>query len=208
MNSKRIYFQLPESHQYRITPYWFLGFVEGEGSFFIKTKDLKLTFNIGQADIDLALMKEIKDFLKDLPGAEKYGKEKSSLVNFSISQKTKDQHKNFVLISISHMGYIRNVLIPFFNSLTWRSKKQYDFKDWQIISQLIDKGFHYTEEGLSCIKLIVSQLNNRRFTAEGNPSVDRTLLEDKIRHLLSGPSNYDFFLIIKKKAAELEERGW
>jgi hypothetical protein len=74
-------------------------------------------------------MKEIKDFLKDLPGAEKYGKEKSSLVNFSISQKTKDQHKNFVLISISHMGYIRNVLIPFFNSLTWRSKKQYDFKD-------------------------------------------------------------------------------
>jgi hypothetical protein len=72
-------------------------------------------------------MKEIKDFLKDL--AEKYGKEKSSLVNLSISQRTKDQHKNFVLISISHMGYIRNVLIPFFNSLTWRSKKQYDFKD-------------------------------------------------------------------------------
>lgn len=35
MNRKRINFELPKDHFIKITPYWLLGFVEGEGSFSI-----------------------------------------------------------------------------------------------------------------------------------------------------------------------------
>jgi len=38
MNSKRIDFNMPISHTITITPNWLLGFIEGEGSFFIEKK--------------------------------------------------------------------------------------------------------------------------------------------------------------------------
>jgi hypothetical protein len=33
MNSKRNNFELPKNHQINFTPYWLIGFTEGEGSF-------------------------------------------------------------------------------------------------------------------------------------------------------------------------------
>ena len=68
MNKQRTWFQLPpDSHKYLITPYWLLGFVEGEGSFSIHPRDLVLTFSITQSIIDLSLMEAIKYFLNNLP---------------------------------------------------------------------------------------------------------------------------------------------
>lgn len=39
MNKSRTWFNMPD-HKYRITPGWLLGFVEGDGSFFIRRKKL------------------------------------------------------------------------------------------------------------------------------------------------------------------------
>jgi len=39
MNRGRTNFSMPIEHSYRITPYWLLGFVEGDGSFFIRRKN-------------------------------------------------------------------------------------------------------------------------------------------------------------------------
>jgi hypothetical protein len=44
--------------------------VEGEGSFSV-TKRYSLTFSISQSSIDSNLMKAIKDFIDNLPNAEK-----------------------------------------------------------------------------------------------------------------------------------------
>lgn len=38
MNTSRTNFVLPDSHKILITPYWLLGFIEGEGSFSVSTK--------------------------------------------------------------------------------------------------------------------------------------------------------------------------
>lgn len=44
-----------------------LGFVEGEGSFFLsKTSNYKLKFFISQSSRDLALMEELKNFFNNL----------------------------------------------------------------------------------------------------------------------------------------------
>lgn len=55
INSKRTDYKLPAYHKYRITTYWLLGFIEAEGSFFIKSKELSLIFNISQAFINLGV---------------------------------------------------------------------------------------------------------------------------------------------------------
>lgn len=39
MNKKRINFEQAAGHQIKITPYWLLGLIEGEGYFSVVTKD-------------------------------------------------------------------------------------------------------------------------------------------------------------------------
>ena len=67
MNTHRTVFQMPLDFEPRITSYWLLGFVEGEGSFFVKKDQYKLTFTLTQSTRDLALMESIRDFLYNLP---------------------------------------------------------------------------------------------------------------------------------------------
>jgi hypothetical protein len=47
MNDKRLSFVLPPNHIINITPYWLLGFIEGEALFHIRKKTFVLTFGIG-----------------------------------------------------------------------------------------------------------------------------------------------------------------
>lgn len=52
---------------YSITSNWLLGFIEGEGSFTVLEKgNLRLRFNLTLSVKDLALMVDIKNFLKNL----------------------------------------------------------------------------------------------------------------------------------------------
>ena len=60
MNKSRFYFEMAKDKQIIITPYWLLGFVEGEGSFYAENKyNFVLGFAITQQAIDLALMEKI-----------------------------------------------------------------------------------------------------------------------------------------------------
>jgi len=193
MNSKRINFELPTWHQIKITPYWLLGFVEGEGSFLIHTEGLQLVFALGQADTDLALMESIKDFFNKLSSDIKGDKESlNNLINITFQKGQKAHYHNLCFIRIVNLVYIRNNLIPFFDSLVWQSKKEMDFQDWKTILSLKDKGLHYTDEGLKLIELIISQMNNRRLSNSGLPPVkDRASIYLEIKRLLMGPSNYE-----------------
>lgn len=67
MNKNRTWFNMPVEHKYRKTPGWLLGFVEGDGSFFIIIKNNQLNFAIVQHSRDLELMYKICDFLYELP---------------------------------------------------------------------------------------------------------------------------------------------
>ena len=94
MNKGRTNFSMPSEHNYRITPYWLLGFVEGDGSFFIRRKNYQLYFSIVQHSLlrssagalrssrwerDFELMNKIGDFLYDLPFINKQTMRKSSI---------------------------------------------------------------------------------------------------------------------------------
>jgi hypothetical protein len=69
MNNSRTNFELPVTKTIHITKYWFLGFIEGEGSFTVtKINKYQLFFSINQAGFNLPLMVEIQNFLQNLSG--------------------------------------------------------------------------------------------------------------------------------------------
>lgn len=46
MKTRRVDFTMPSSHTIRITPYWLLGLIEGEGSFFFNYTNMGVGFSI------------------------------------------------------------------------------------------------------------------------------------------------------------------
>lgn len=190
MNTQRTDFSEPILGKAIITPYWLLGFVEGEGSFFVRQELYKLTFTLSQSSKDLVLMGLIKDFLYNLPGVDRQNMNKTSI---RITQ-NKGSNLKFPMIRliITKIDFIQHVIIPFFSSLTWRSKKELDFQDWVSVFKIKEKGLSYKEEGKRIINLIISQMNNKRLST--NPSfskVDRVQLYTEINKLLNGPSNFE-----------------
>jgi hypothetical protein len=69
----------------------------------------------------------IKDFLYNLPGVDRQNMNKTSI---RITQ-NKGSNLKFPMIRliITKIDFIQHVIIPFFSSLTWRSKKELDFQD-------------------------------------------------------------------------------
>lgn len=197
MNSKRSEFNLPEEHTYRISPYWLLGFIEGEGSFYIISKDFQLVFDLSQTEKDFLLMQAIQDFLNKLtPSNLELPVFNGSVANSDISSlnkknRIKAHHYDVYRLSVANTAYIRNIFIPFLNSLTWFSKKAKDFQDWKTILQLKDNGLHYTDEGVKLIQLINSQMNSRRLSTSGTVLTDRAAMYKDIERLLQEPSNFE-----------------
>lgn len=126
MNSKRSDFQLSEEHIYHITPTTgVVGFIEGVlilkgsgGSFYIITKDFQLVLDIGQSAVDSALMVAIQDFFNKLPGENLSKFKDDNLVSLNQKKQQKENHRYTYKLSVANTAYIRDVLIPFFDSLT------------------------------------------------------------------------------------------
>ena len=135
---------------------------------------------------DLTLLEGIKDYLYNLPGVDKQKMNKASIMIYLSKGPSVAAH-----LSIKNTDFIKYVIIPFFSSMTWHSKKFLDFRDWVLIFKLKEKGHHYTDEGLRLIELITSQTNNNRLSTSKLAKIDRGLLHADVQRVLSGDSNYE-----------------
>lgn len=190
MNSNRTDYSWPD-RKIRISPYWLLGFVEGDGSFSVILRNIStifLRFIISQSRMDLFLLKEIQKYLNNLAvvkGLIKSGRTYSNPEDFT-------HISNEQNLEITNSLFICYIIIPFFNDLTFRSKKWLDYKDWRTIFKLRENGHHYNTECWEVIKLIFSQMNNRRLsTYKEKESLNMEVLQSKIEKFLNGPSNYE-----------------
>ena len=176
MNKKRLDFNMPKNHII-ISRYWLLGFIEGEGSFSIQRRDYKLIFSLAQSEIDLILLLEIKNFFYSIATNSS---SQSNSISFSSSKRYANSRYSVINLTIHNKDFIANVLIPFFDSMVFISKKVLDFKDWKSIYQLKESGQHYSQEGIKVIDLILSQMNNRRLSTNSSHKIDRTTLTNKV----------------------------
>jgi hypothetical protein len=191
MNKKRQYSE-STIKDIKITPYWLLGFVEGDGSFSIqKGGNFILVFSITQVSKDLPLLGAIKDFICNLPGDYKIrSNHNGGVVNISTSQSVGNPASK---LGVTNRYFLKNVLVPFFDSLVWHTKKELDYKDWKTVMNLKETGQHYTTEGYNVICKILSRMNNNRLSTNSLKVelVDGPLLQIEIDKLLAAPSNLE-----------------
>ena len=179
MNRKRLNFDLPSTHKIHITSHWLLGFVEGDGSFSYKKLPACLVFVIAQKE-NLALMYAIRDYLINLA---QYNEQSAIYVRYT--------PENVSELRIERESLIKEVIIPLFSTMNFKSKKLQDFEDWVSIAKIREKGLHYLPEGKELIERICGQMNNNRLSTSGKPIIERSALLADIGYFLSRPSNYE-----------------
>jgi len=166
MNEKRVSFILPSDHKIYISPYWLLGFIEGEAWFHVKTQTSILTFGLGQTINQKPIIEAIGQFLNNLT-FENSSELKYDYTKLPIKVYTKSIYKNskpFVYIQLSQLGYILKVFIPFLDSLHFLTKKGLDYQDWKNVALLRKDGKHLTPEGKVIIATIRNRMNNKRLS--------------------------------------------
>jgi len=192
LNRKKDGYVMPNSHTIRIMPNWFLGFTEGEGCFYVDKKayNYMSSFIITQSLRDEVLMKKVANYLNNIIP---YQSVQEQIGNVTIWKETKarnDSSFGQVRLTISHSIYIKNVLITFFDSLVWRSKKSLDFQDLKTVFKLKELGRQYEDEGIKVLDLIKSKMNTNRLSTNTNKqTIDLDYLQKEIDKLPSRPSN-------------------
>ena len=136
-------------------PLWLVGFVDGEGCFYVKIKkspvyntgfQVGLAFSISQHSRDLSLLNIIKDYFKC-----------GIIENVS----TRPNIANFVTYGIHNL---LEKIIPFFDQNPLLGKKLLDYQDFSKIAYLFKDKAHLTEKGCNEIRQMNIGMNiGRKF---------------------------------------------
>jgi Cytochrome c oxidase subunit III/LAGLIDADG endonuclease len=144
---------------------WFTGFTEADGHFGVKIIDFKpksdtrkrsvsnsvsLKFRLDQRFIDKVTSLSMFNIMDELS--------KFLFCKLSIYETDNNKVLSLNVTSIENI----KLLIDFFNKFPLLGIKYKDFKDWEIIYNMIINKEHLTEEGRSKIKLIQSNMNSSR----------------------------------------------
>lgn len=174
MNSNRINFDMPSNH-IKITTYWLLGLIEGEGSFNIWRSTLVPVFSIVLTEHQSPVIIKIKEFLIQNLGFDVYSIWKlNNTSNMGINiQKARNNSKSSVLFIIKDIRILHRFFIPFFNKLNFQSKKAQDFEDFKLICYTVYIGAHKKDPIKSLILKLSYNMNNFRLsTYSGNMPVE------------------------------------
>jgi hypothetical protein len=191
MNSNRINFNMPSNH-IKITTYWLLGLIEGEGSFHFWRSDLIPVFSIVLTERQLPVLVKIKEFLINNLGFDNYSIWKlnnTSAMGIN-TQKTRNNSKSSVLFITKDIRILHNYLIPFFDKLhqDFLSKKVQDFEDFKIICRVVYYKTH-TKEPIKSLTLKLSRaMNNFRLSNySGKTPAECPLTKDERDILVHAP---------------------
>lgn len=166
MNSNRTNFNFPSDYKIVISDYWLLGFIEGEGSFYLERKDLRVNFSIGLAEIQLPVLEKIREFLESNLPFDKYSIFKlknSSCFSINVSSNGENS-KPFVRLIIRNTNVLTNYFIPYLNNLNFISKKSRDFQDFKIICTSLYNGTYRKDEIKSLLVKLSYSMNNFRLS--------------------------------------------
>ena len=185
MNTNRIDFRRPLNSPIIITKNWLLGFIEGDGSFFIRRDNLTPIFAIEVTGVQIALLVEIKEFLENSLGFDKYSlfKIKNSSIIAVRTNKARNNSKSSVSLIISNINVLNNYFIPLFKETEFLTKKGKDFKDFKTICNIIYNGAHRKENIRSLVLKLANTMNNFRLST--NKERVQSLNEEEMDLLLN-----------------------
>lgn len=160
MNSLRFQFNINNTPKRPLTPYRLLGFIEGDGSFCISSMIPTLT--IKQHSKNVNFLYEIAEYLNTLPYKPQVGPKEDKLntrpvATISISG------LNTNILSVSNILQIYNYILPFFKSLTFRSRKAVDFEFWVLAVKLKALGYTTKPKGKD---YFINKYINKRYSTK------------------------------------------
>ena len=165
-----------------INAWWLLGFVEGEGTF--GYKHLVPYFQVAQHKKNLFILNAIESYLLKLPKDTKNNKEFK--MHYSLNHKT-----NVYSMSIIGIDTLYNYIVPFFEGISFQTRKTVDYKYW-VISVLIHKyGFYYLPGGKKIALQISLTTNKYRYTTGNRTNKLELPSDESIFKLLSSPAPFN-----------------
>jgi hypothetical protein len=187
MNSKREVFtyNIIES-QIIINPNWFIGFIEGEGTFGIKTGS-SMYFQVAQKNTSQECLNAIVYFLTKLPKnslqdtlstsnsnlSSSEGANKILPLNVTSSINVRTNVVSLVILSVDALYYY---ILPYLESHKMYSRKALDFKLWRIALLLKIHGYYYLPEGKKLF-LDISDIINKRYSTNSTRNIDEIIAD-------------------------------
>ena len=174
MNTNRVNFDRPENSKIVITKWWLLGFIEGDGSFFMRRDTFTPVFCIEITGVQYDVLIKIKEFLEkslDFNQYSLYKLNNSSIIAVT-TVKGRNNSKGSVAITIKNVRVLNNYIVPFLDDMTFLTKKGKDFKDFKIICKVVYNGAYKDEEIKKIILKLSYTMNSYRLstnTASGSP---------------------------------------
>lgn len=171
MNDKRIDFFLPESHNIKITGNYLVGLLEGDGSFSLNKQDMTCRVSLVTTSVNKLVLEKIREFLLNLLDEHSHMLGSTTkLININ-EKKAKSNCKSISVLEISQIDFICNILIPYFDSIEFRTKKLKDYLDFKTIAFLILEGKYLTTKGKELIIKLGDTMNNNRLSTNSNPLI-------------------------------------
>ena len=146
-----------------INPNWFIGFIEAEGTFGIKTGS-SLYFQVAQKISSHDCLDAIKTFLTGLNNSDV--PKNSEILPVNVTSAT-NVRTNVVSIVISNVDALYYHILPWLDSSKFYSRKYVDFKLWKIALLLKINGYYYLTEGKKLF-LDISDVLNKRYSTDNN----------------------------------------
>jgi len=184
MNKNRVNFEMNQYH-IKITKYWLLGLIEGEGSFQLWRSDLLPVFSIVMTERQLPLFIKIKEFLikeLDFNIYDKIKIENTSAIAIN-NQKARNNSQGSILLIIKNVNLLYNYLIPYLDSLEFITKKYKDYQDFKVLVKVVYYGGNKDKEIKSIILKLSYNMNNYRLSTSTSKS--ETLSSEEKNKLLN-----------------------
>lgn len=139
---------------------------------------------------------EIAEFFNNLPYTPEIGPTVDKL-NTKPTAGISTSGSSTSVLHISNILELYNYVLPFFKSLTFRSRKLVDFQLWELAVKLKALGYTTQPEGKASFIEINKYINKRYST---NDYVEKTPDLNQINKILSNPPVYDLSLGLSYKA--------
>src|SRR5215472_15854702 len=144
-NPQRLHVQ---SHPGKLEAQWVVGFVDGEGCFFIGINkhpeissgfQVLREFTVVQLQRDIQLLHALKEF-------------------FGCGV-VRRNHAERMTYRVRGLDHLNEVIVPFFEKHPLKSKKKVDFIKFRKILQLMKNGRHLASEGIEKIRSMAATMN-------------------------------------------------
>ena len=171
MNSKREnYMYSITDSQIKINPNWFIGFLEGEGTFGIKTGS-SLYLQVAQKNTSQVCLNAIVTFLTSLDSNLKQG---SKILPLNVVS-TVNAKTNVTPLVISSVDTLYYYILPILDGHTMYTYKYTSFKLWRAALILKIHGYYLLPEGKKLF-LDISYILNKRYSTGPIQNVEDIIL--------------------------------